>query len=145
MIASILGVWRFFFMMNYSYYNPMLSPQQRLAQMEAQYPQFSQQIGFKVIPVANIEEANASQVDLNGNPVFFYNKGKNEIYLKQFNIQTGLADFYTFSKMEMVNGNMEAPTPITKEDFKQINEKLDGLYSILKPEEKPRKAVKNDE
>ena len=126
-------------MMNYTYFNPMVSPQQRLAQLEQQYPQFSQPIGFKVVPVANIEEANASQVDLNGNPVFFYNKGKNEIYVKQFNVQTGLADFYTFSRMETV---AEAPQIVTKDDFKIINEKLDGLYSIL---DKPKKAVKNEE
>ena len=126
-------------MMNYGYFNPMMSPQQRLTQLEQQYPQFSQPIGFKVVPVANVEEANASQIDLNGNPVFFYNKGKNEIYVKQFNVQTGLADFYTFSRMETVT---ETPQIVTKDDFKIINEKLDGLYSIL---DKPKKAVKNDE
>ena len=126
-------------MMNYSYYNPMMTPQARLAQMEQQYPQFSQPVGFKVVPVANIEEANASQVDLNGNPVFFYNKGKNEIYIKQFNLQSGLADFYTFSRVET---NTEAPQIVTKDDLKVINEKIDGLYAIL---DKPKKAVKNDE
>ena len=125
--------------MTYNYFNPMMTPQQRLYQMEQQYPQFNQPIGFKVVPVANIEEANASQVDLNGNPVFFYNKGKNEIYVKQFNLQTGLADFYTFSKVE---ATAEAPQIVTKDDVKLINEKIDGLYSIL---EKPKKAVKNDE
>lgn len=125
--------------MTYNYFNPMMTSHQRLMQMEQQYPQFSQPIGFKVVPVANIEEANASQVDLNGNPVFFYNKGKNEIYVKQFNLQTGLADFYTFSKVEATE---EVPQIVTKEDVKLINEKIDGLYSIL---EKPKKAVKNDE
>jgi hypothetical protein len=126
-------------MMNYSYFNPMMTPQQRAIQMEQQLAQYNQPVGFKVVPVTNIEEANASQVDLNGNPVFFFNKGKNEIYLKQFNLQTGLADFYTFSRVELAT---EAPQIATKEDFKVINEKLDGLYSIL---EKPKKAVKNDE
>ena len=126
-------------MMNYGYFNPMMSPQQRLNQLEQQYPQFSQQVGFKVVPVANIEEANASQVDLNGNPVFFYNKGKNEIYIKQFNLQSGLADFYTFSRVEATT---ETPQIVTKDDFKLINEKIDGLYAIL---DKPKKAVKNDE
>ena len=126
-------------MMNYGYFNPMMSPQQRLTQLEQQYPQFSQPVGFKVVPVANIEEANASQVDLNGNPVFFYNKGKNEIYIKQFNLQSGLADFYTFSRVEATT---ETPQIVTKDDLKVINEKIDGLYAIL---DKPKKAVKNDE
>lgn len=123
-------------MMNYGYFNPMITPQQRLSQLEQQYPQFGQQVGFKVLPVTNIEEANASQIDLNGNPVFFYNKGKNEVYIKQFNVQTGLADFYTFTRVE------NATKTESKDEFKLINDKLDKLYSIL---EKPKKAVKNDE
>ena len=141
-------------MLNYGYVNPMMTPQQRLAQMETQYSQFvtpqpPQPQGFKVILVTNIEEANASQVDLQGNPVFFYNKGRNEIYLKQFNINTGLADFYVFAKAEQALKDVK-PVPSTntyEKDFKALNDKIDGLYAILKPEEtkQTKKGVKNDE
>ena len=140
-------------MLNYGYVNPMMTPQQRLAQMEQQFPQFAQPMptsqGFKVVPVTNIEEANASQVDLQGNPVFFYNKGKNEIYLKQFNINTGLADFYVFAKAERPLSDVK-PVPSVntyEKDFKALNDKLDGLYALLKPEEikQVKKGVKNDE
>ena len=137
-------------MMNYNYYNPYQSPQQRLAQMEQQFQQFAQPTpqGFKVVPVTNIEEANASQVDLQGNPIFFYNKGKNEIYLKQFNIQTGLADFYVFAKAQAPANEVKPVDSINayEKEFKAINDRLDGLYSILKPDEpKTKKVVKNDE
>ena len=141
-------------MLNYGYLNPIMTPQQRLAQMETQYSQFAtpqplQSQGFKVIPVTNIEEANASQVDLQGNPVFFYNKGRNEIYLKQFNITTGLADFYVFAKVEQTLKDVKPVLGVNtyEKDFKALNDKIDGLYAILKPEEtkQTKKGVKNDE
>jgi len=70
-------------MMNY-YNNPW---QQRLQQMEQQYPQYSmpqtQGLRYNVIPVTNEQEALAAIVDTTGNPTFFYNKAKKEIYVKQ--------------------------------------------------------------
>lgn len=70
-------------------YNPYYTPQQRLQQMEQQYANYTQSQmqpqpqGFRVIPVANIEEANATPVDTIGDtPSFFFNRAKNEIYLK---------------------------------------------------------------
>ncbi len=97
-------------MMNYgmypSYYQPMLNAQQRIQQYEQMMPQVAPQQqfvqqqtttqtqNFSTIPVANIEEANAFRVDLNGTPTFFYNANKNEIYLKRTNTQTGAADLW---------------------------------------------------
>ena len=125
------------FIPNYGFgYNPMMTPQQRVAQFEQQYPQLAQQNptqNLVTIPVTNIEEANAFRVDLNGTPTFFYNAGKNEVYLKRTNTQTGLADFIIFGKVEQprTEEKTNLNTNAYEKDFKAINEKIDGLYSLL--------------
>lgn len=122
-------------MQNFIPYNPYMTAQQRLYQMEQQYPQFANNSNSatvnnsNVIPVTNIDEANAFRVDPTGIPTFFYNAGKNEIYMKRTNTQTGLADFLIFSKLEKPRTDVNKNT--YKEDFKALNDKIDGLYSLL--------------
>lgn len=149
---------------NNSIYNPNLSAMQRMQQLERQYqmPQQSQQQrqGAIIMPVSNQEEANAYIVSPEGTPTFFYNAGKKEIYLKQTNKDTGSADFFVFKAVkaptkeekEEKQEKEEKEKPVTYEkDFKALNDKIDGLYSILsKPEtveeeipEKPIKGAKN--
>ena len=118
--------------------------------MEQQYPQLAQQQVLQTnittannlvtIPVTNIEEANAFRVDLNGTPTFFYNAGKNEIYLKRTNTQTGLADFIVFSKTEQPKDELKQNLEISayNKEFKVLNDKIDSfvnkideLYSLL--------------
>jgi hypothetical protein len=111
--------------------------------MEQQYPQLAQPQPqpqpqqnnnfLMAIPVTNVDEANAFRVDPQGTPTLFYNAGKNEVYLKRTNTQTGLADFLIFSKIEK-SPVEEKPAPsanIYKKDFEAINDKIDGLYSLL--------------
>lgn len=139
---------------NYGQFNPMLTAQQRLAQMEAQYPQFTQPaqgnqpIGFKTIQVSNINEANATPVDMTGNPLFFYNKGKGEIYLKQFNLQDDSAIFQTYRLTQNPTGNESISTGVnmSEKQYMVLNDKLDALYSMLanKTEEQPKKEVRNN-
>ena len=86
---------------------------------------------FKMMLVSNIEEANATPVDtLNGLPSFFYNKAQNEIYLKQFNSVSGGAIFQTY-KLQLAE-NQAKPVDPYEAQFMAINEKIDGLYSLLK-------------
>ena len=123
-------------MMNFSQpfgFNPMLSAQQRLAQMEQQYAVQQNQIGFKAIPVTNKEEANATPVDINGTPTFFYNQAKSEIYIKRVNLNTGLAEFLTFGRLEEPSSDVNVSGNIFsyEKDFQALNEKLDTLHSIL--------------
>lgn len=126
-------------MQNFIPYNPYMTAQQRLYQMEQQYPQFANNSNSatvnnsNVIPVTNIDEANAFRVDPTGIPTFFYNAGKNEIYMKRTNTQTGLADFLIFSKLEKPRTDVNNQKGINtyKEDFKALNDKIDGLYSLL--------------
>lgn len=132
------------------YHNPY---QERLANMEQQayqqaqsFPQ-AQTYQFKMMLVSNIEEANATPVDtLNGLPSFFYNKSQNEIYMKQFNSVSGGAIFQTY-KLQMVENPAKQADPYEAE-FRAINEKIDGLYSLLKPTDSERfmpKKKKGDE
>ena len=120
------------------YTNPYMTAQQRLHLMEQQYPQFVQSATqyLVAIPVSNTEEANAFRVDLNGTPTLFYNAGKNEVYLKRTNTQTGLADFIIFTKKEALVGVPEQNT--TNDNIELLSNKidsfavkLDGLYSLL--------------
>ena len=118
-------------------YNPNLTPQQRLMQydnMQMQQVQPQMQ-NFSVVPVSNVEEANAFRVDINGTPTFFFNASKNEVYMKRTNLQTGSADFFTFI------GVAQKQEQVKKEDrLKNIEDKLDELirkqtYPINKKKE----------
>ena len=142
-------------MQQYMPFNPYLTPQQRLLQMEQQYPQLAQpqmpvstatvNNNLVAIPVTNMEEANAFRVDPNGTPTLFYNAGKNEVYLKRTNTQTGLADFIKFAKLELATTTENAPanTKPYEKDFKALNDKIDSfgnkineLFSLLANENK---------
>lgn len=149
-------------MMNYGYpnfynpYNPTLNPVQRIQQYEQSNPQMFQQPAqqqpqqtsqtLSTIPVSNVEEAKAYIVDPYGiAPTFFYNASKNEIYLKKTNRDTGVAEFYTFARVEEPLSDVKESKGINvyDNDFKALNDKIDGLYSLLEP--KTKKVVKNDE
>lgn len=121
-------------MMNY--YNPYLQPQpqQRLMNMSA----------LKTYAVTNIAEANATPVD-NYEPVFFYNKAENVIYKKQID-GTGAAPIQTY-KLDLSPAKDEKGINTYEENFKAINDRLDGIEKILsKKEEKLNgTAVTNDD
>ena len=96
-------------MQQFMNFNPYMTPQQRIAQMEQQYNmnfaqqpvQTVQQQGYKLVTIGSIEEAKAAPVDtINDTPSFFFNRGKNEIYLKQYNSQNGLPIFCTFQLVQ---------------------------------------------
>ena len=120
-------------------FNPYMTPQQRLNCMEQQYQQnlFAQQQqnsqNLVTIPVTSIEEAKAFRDDLSGTPTFFYNTGKNEIYIKRTNTQTGEADFRIFQPIVEAPKNIEEKnfSKIYEKELKTLNEKIDGLYSLF--------------
>lgn len=99
------------------------------------------QNGMNIIPVSAKEEATATPIDLvNGIPTFFYNKGQNEIYLKQFDVQTGTATLKTFIQ----TGHDSKPNVESKSDFDintyqkdmdYLKAGIDGLYKIFSSKE----------
>lgn len=94
-----------------------------------------------VIPVSNKEEAVATPVDLvNGTPTFFYNKGKNEIYIKQFDVQSGSATIKTYIQIEYDSkpdnenkNNFDINT--YKKDMDYLKAAIDGLYKMFSSNE----------
>lgn len=101
-------------------FNPMVNAQQRLAQMEQQYPQFSQgqpqqQPGWmKCRAVTSMDEAKAAMIDLDGSLNVFTNTANGEIYTKQVGMD-GLAVFNTYRRVDQPQQTMPqqqgVPTP----------------------------------
>lgn len=169
-------------MMNFNNgFNPYMNPQQQVSNLVNQYPQYfnsalqqavstpqpqsQQQIttqppimqpqnnGSRILQVSNREEATATPVDLiNGTPTFFYNKGKNEVYLKQFDVPTGTATLKTFIEVvsEPESNNEQSQHNIYEEELKTIREGVERLYGMILPLTKenrpqPKKENKNND
>ncbi len=101
---------------------------------------------YTALPVANIKEAETAPIDISGNPVLYFNRVENEIYLKQFDMATGKTFFgkYIFAVAPV----KEEPKDDVKEMLNLLNEKYDYLYRMFTEKEtnsKEKKAVKNDE
>ena len=93
---------------------------------------------LKIFPVSNIMEANATPVD-SLEPLFFFNKAENVIYKKQID-GTGAAPIQTYklqpAEEELSGVKKENSINMYADNFKSINERLDGLYELLnKPQE----------
>ena len=88
---------------NYGYNPVMQSQQQRLMELEQQYPQFQQprptQNFIKCRAVTSFDEAKASMVDLDGSINVFVDTGNKQIYTKQINLD-GTATLNTYKLME---------------------------------------------
>ena len=141
--------------MAYNYINPYYHPNYFNALMQQQQmQQQAQQQAIRVILVSNEEEAKATPADLNGNPIFFYNKSMNKIYLKQINPQTGAAPLQVYNAEQPIAQDNIKTQP---DEMMRYQTLLDGINSIhrllqqntistqppiLDEEEKPKKASK---
>lgn len=133
--------------------------QQRLAQMEAQYPQYaaggvntypqmnsplapsqgpSMTPVIKGRPVSNVQEANAAMIDFDGSVFVFLDKAHNKIYTKQLGMD-GNIQFEEYSRVMSPNMAAEAPqggaepTLPTGEYVTtgELEEALSGLYNRI--------------
>lgn len=118
-------------MMNYANgygYNPYLNPQlqQQMNTVTSQYqqPQHLPNVNY----VSNIQEAIATKPDLEGKPLFFYNKSANEVYIKQYDA-TGSAPTLTYrlAENDLTNKNEVANVITYEKDFKALNDRLDSF------------------
>ena len=100
--------------------NPYM-PQLQQIQQQRQ-PNF-----LKMIAVTNREEANATPVEFNGVPMFFFNQNSNEIYLKQFDIATG-GKLETYRKIDTV---AEPEKVVEQPNYKELNTKIDEIHALL--------------
>lgn len=102
-------------------------------QVNYQVPPMVQQVSYlKGRPVVSIDEARASQIDLDGSLYIFPDIGNKKIYTKQINLD-GTAAFNTFSLTE--NAEKPAISYVTKEELSLI---LDEFRRSLELPEAPK-------
>lgn len=127
-------------MMNSPYqngYNPMLSPQQRLMQMEQQYPQFSQQNQFIQQPVQqnqpqgivgkvvnDFSELTANDVPMNGSAAFFPKADGSELQVRSW---TANGTIQTVVYKPVLDQNQAEGTNTPQMDFNALNEDVKAL------------------
>lgn len=93
---------------------------------------------LKIYSVSNILEANATPVE-NLDPIFFFNRSENVIYKKQID-GTGAAPIQIYKlagpQRATTNENTSANIINTyEENFKALNDKINGLYKLFQEEE----------
>lgn len=131
-------------MMNSPYqngYNPMLSPQQRLMQMEQQYPQYSQQNQFMQQPVQqqpqgivgkivnDFSELTANDVPMNGSAAFFPKADGSELQVRSW---TANGTIQTIVYKPVLDQNQAEGTNIPQMDFNALNEDVRALREDIK-------------
>lgn len=101
-------------------------------------PQSNIRNDAKMLYVGNKEEATATPIDLVYNtPTFFFNRGANQVYMKQYDSTTGNAIFKTFveevESNEQVIDESKSVLGINpyQEDFNTIKEQIDGLQKTF--------------
>lgn len=85
---------------------------------------------IKTVAVTSKSEADNYIPDVNGTPTLFLNRGNNEIYLKQMDLNTGLGIFKEFTEKPQ-NVINEVITPLENNDFKKLSDKIDSLKSAI--------------
>jgi len=94
----------------------------------------------KILFVSSIEEAKATPADMLGNPLFFYNKANNCVYIKQTDA-TGAAPIREYQLVKPPE-QASVPNPLEQE-LRAIHERLEELNKKL---DKPvnKKGTKKD-
>lgn len=131
-------------MMNSPYqngYNPMLSPQQRLAQMEMQYPQFSQQNQFMQQPIQQQQQGlncvivddfnaiSANDVPMDGKGAVFMKRDSSQIQWRNW---TANGTIQTIPYSPIQAENQSEATNIPQMDFNALNEDVRALREDIK-------------
>ena len=124
-------------------YNPMLSPQQRLMQMEQQYPQYSQQNQFMQQPIQQqqflglngkiVEDFNTitgNDVPMDGVGAIFFKNDGSEIQHRMWNATNGSIITTSYKPVQLEN-TAEA-TNIPQMDFNALNEDMRALREDIK-------------
>lgn len=100
-----------------------------------------QQNYIKGRPVVSIDEARASQIDLDGSLYVFPDLGNKKIYTKQINMD-GTASFNVFELSAPVE-NAPAPVYVTKDELEVILAQFkESLNQTKDPEPAPAPKVK---
>jgi hypothetical protein len=113
---------------------------QREAQMVPQAQQYTQPVMMpqmnyiKGRPVVSIDEARASQIDLDGSLYVFPDLGNKKIYTKQINMD-GTAAFNIFELASPGGEPAPAPSYVTREELDEILNQFKNSLVQTKPRE----------
>lgn len=126
-------------------YNPMLSPQQRLMQMEQQYPQFAQQNQYMMPTqmagaaqqpqgivgkiINDFSELTANDVPMNGSAAFFPKADGSEMQARAW---TANGTIQTVIYKPVQPENSAEGTNIPQMDFNALNEDVKALREDIK-------------
>lgn len=122
-------------------YGPMLSSQQRLMQIEQQFPQFTQQNQFMQQSVqqqpqgivgkivADFSEITANDVPMNGQAAFFPKADGSEMQVRSW---AANGTIQTVVYRPILDQNSEQATNIPKMDFNALNEDVRALREDIK-------------
>lgn len=98
-------------------------------------------ITFRMIPIANESDMAGVTVDYSGNPTYFHNQSTNEIYIKYFDIKTGLTPIIKYVREDSIKP-VEKPAEVVPnytEQLDKLNEKFDKITKML--EQRPKVEV----
>lgn len=93
-------------------------------------PMIPQQNYIKGRPVVSIDEARASQIDLDGSLYVFPDLGNKKIYTKQINLD-GTATFNVF-ELKAEEAPAEGPAYVTKDELDHILEQFKASLTLPK-------------
>ena len=84
--------------------------------------------GYRIIPIGKIEEASTIYPDLQGNPMFFFDQSRNEIYVKQRKVQTGEVETlkYSLAKEQPIK-----PQNDYDEQFNALRRDIERINNVL--------------
>ena len=115
-------------------YQPMQIPQMQMPQMPPQMPQNGQmnQGGLSPMsrPVSSREEAQATAADFTGAPMVFLDRAHRRVYVKQGNMNTGMADFEDYGPV--IDQRPAAPEYVNVQTFQSELDKLRAELTALK-------------
>lgn len=124
------------------YYQAQMPQYQRMAPVAQEVPQIPlnyqqpAQGYIKGRPVVSIDEAKASQIDLDGSLYVFPDMGNKKIYTKQINLD-GTATFNVF-ELAAPASNAENPSYVTRGELDAILAQFkDSLIQTKAPEPAP--------
>ena len=120
------------------YARPVAPQEQPVAPTQQAYVPMQMQNFIKGRPVVSIDEARASQIDLDGSLYVFPDIGNKKIYTKQINLD-GTASFNVFS----LDDTPISSPPVTQSVSYVTRSELDKIIADLKAQLIPAEALKD--